>query len=219
MSQINFYQFKEVGGITGWFWIDTDTGAWDGPVVDWEQHHSKNIQQYVTNYDTVIQAGGNLGMYPRLLSGLFNRVYTFEPDPLNFTCLVANNKDNDNVIKFQSALGSENGLCNMRRLTMQNVGMHMIEENKAGTIPVTKIDSYGFTNVGLIMLDLEGYEGKALSGAHQTIEKYKPVIFVERASTETKEWLAALGYTPVVKSAMDTVFIYGEINEITNKGS
>ncbi len=43
--------------------------------------------------DAIIQAGGNCGIFPRYLAGVFKRVYTFEPDADNFLCLNMNAKE------------------------------------------------------------------------------------------------------------------------------
>lgn len=207
-EQINYYPEKTVGGITGWNWISTDTGAWDGPKSDWENYHCPSIIKYVKSYRTVIQAGGNQGMYPRLLSRLFQNVYTFEPDPLNFKTLVLNS-DNDNIIKFQAALGEKNDYCVVNRLTMTNTGMHMIKLSASGVVPVLSLDQTfaDMTNVDLVMLDLEGYEFNALQGMLRLIEQNKPAIFVERASRDVEYLLKNTGYSKAGTSSMDSVFV------------
>lgn len=204
---IKFYEDKEVGGIRGWNWIETDTGAWDGPKMDWEYHHLPNIHKFVKQFRTVIQAGGNQGMYPRLLSRLFTNVYTFEPDPLNFKTLVTN-CDYDNVVKIQAALGNEPGYCNINRLTMANVGMHTVSIDKQALTPVLTIDSTIIrSDVDLVMLDLEGFEPHAISGMKNVLKHNKPVIFLERPSTDLTNYMKLLGYSPIENSAMDVIFV------------
>lgn len=44
---VEYYPDKQVGGIRGWYWIKTDSGAWDGPAKDWENHHLAKIQTLV----------------------------------------------------------------------------------------------------------------------------------------------------------------------------
>lgn len=200
---------KEVGGIRGWHWIESDTGAWIGPKSDWEQHHYQNILKYVAGgFGTVIQAGGNQGMYPKLLSGIFKDVYTFEPDPLNFEALAANCTA-PNIHKFQAGIGDSNGFCNMNRLSMHNTGMHQITKNPSGSIPVFMLDLlFGPTmQVDLIMLDLEQYEIHALYGAASLINRCRPVIFVERPSQGVYEFMNKRRYKAVANSAMDVVFV------------
>lgn len=199
---------KECGGIRGWNWIDTDFGAWEGPKVDWELHHYSNIKKFVSNFGTVVQAGGNQGMYPRLLSRMFNKVYTFEPDPLNFKTLVTN-CDQDNIVKMQAALGAANGFCKVTRLTMQNTGMHKTSPNQDEVIPMISLDTIfpDHFKVDLIMLDLETYEFYALMGMGQILERNRPVLFIERPSQEIHTYLDPLGYKKVADSSMDAIFV------------
>lgn len=205
---IKYYANKSCGGIVGWNWIESDTGAWDGPNTDWENHHAPNIIKHVKNYRVAIQAGGNQGMYPRLLSRLFQHVYTFEPDPLNFKTLVLN-IDQDNITPFQAALGSEQGMCVVHRHSMTNVGMHTISTVNEPKIPVIALDTImsNASGIDLIMLDLEGYEYQALQGMQAIIIQNHPVIFVERPSVEVKTLLAGYGYTFIGLSSMDGVFV------------
>lgn len=207
---INFYTDKEVDGIKGWHWIETDSGAWDGPKMDWETSHKLTIERFCKDCRTVVQAGGNQGMYPKLLSQMFDNVLTFEPDILNFQTLKLNCTEN-NIQAINSALGENEGLCVVKRLTMHNTGMHKVEVVHTlshGTVPMHKLDSFTtLTDVDLIMLDLEGYESYALLGAANTIKKFRPVIFIERPSWEVRNFLGGFGYISVLQSAMDEVFV------------
>lgn len=211
-DKIHYDPSKSVGGINGWYWVTTDSGAWFGPKDDWEQSHLPLIRHYIRNphNTTVVQAGGNLGMYPKLLSKLFAKVYTFEPDPLNFFCLNQNCVE-ENIVKMQAALGAEYGkTCVMNRLTMSNVGMHKVVDNydqNLAIIPMIRLDTFEFKNVSLLMLDLEGYEYNALSGAYQLIQDNRPIIFLERPDQRTVDLLVNLhDYRQVAESKMDVVF-------------
>ena len=94
-----------VDGEKDWHWLKHDTGAWDGPVEDWETSHKIKYMKYLKGNDVVVTAGGNQGLYSRLYAKYFKNVYVFEPDPLNFHCLVLNNQ-NERIIKMNCGLGS-----------------------------------------------------------------------------------------------------------------
>ena len=192
-----------VEGVGPWMWITSDTGAWDGPKTDWENNHSKIWFQHVKNYDTVIQAGGCQGVYPRLLSTRFKHVYTFEPDPLSFHCLV-NNCQVDNVYKINAALGSSPKMIAIDRTNMSNVGMHKVK--MGGRVPMLTVDSFEFEACDLIALDLEGYEYETLLGATKTIEKFKPVITCECGNEAILSLLHRYGYEKVGQSVSDSVY-------------
>ena len=192
------------GGEGPWMWIKEDNGAWDGPRTDWENDHIVNIKKYVKDFDCVIQAGGNQGMYPLLLAKMFKVVYTFEPDPLNFHCLV-NNCQHDSIVKFNAALAEKNKMIHVNRGSLTNTGTHTVGDG--GYCVALSIDSIPFDKVDLIHLDLEGYENNAIRGSLKTIEKFKPVILAERSrNSEIENMLSPFGYTYKGQSVSDAIF-------------
>ncbi len=194
-----------VSGLGPWYWIKTDSGAWDGPKQDWETSHSTKWLRSVKTWDVCIQAGSCLGMYPRLLSERFGEVYSFEPDPLNRYVAQLNNQVS-NVHLFPAALGCESGrFIGVCRNAMDNVGMHRVGGD--GTTPIMTIDSLGLPSCGLIALDLEGFELWALRGAEKTVERCRPVITAEMPSQEVHNLLTGWGYREESQSVSDTVFI------------
>jgi FkbM family methyltransferase len=203
-----------------WTWVKQDDGAWTGPKENWEQSHKQAWLSNVKKFDVVVQAGGNCGMYPRLLAQHFKRVYTFEPDPLNFHCLV-NNTQLENVIKIQAALGDENRLITVVRGGFSNVGTHTVAENNEAqltwvvpfqsvltNIPCMTLDTLNLDQCDFIQLDVEGYEAKVLRGAKNTIEKFKPAISCENGHVSgVKDFLVSLGYTVKLVSGADTLYV------------
>jgi FkbM family methyltransferase len=195
---------KTVDGIEDWLWIKDDTGAWTGPAEDWENSHRDKFRKYVKNFRTVICAGGNCGMYPRLFAKYFHTVYTFEPDPLNFHCLV-NNCQLDNVVKIQGALGLVNGLVSIERGHMTNVGEHKIG-SQTGVIPMFALDSFRFHSVDLIQLDVESFEIDAIKGAVNTINRFKPVVSAENGHMVV-DIMKQLNYDFIERSVADFIFL------------
>ena len=140
---------------------------------------------------TVLQAGGNCGIYTREYAQHYENVYTFEPDVTNMNCLVLNTSDCNNIIKFQACLGESQGMTAIQNpLEIMDIGsihvktpkeLHenmLVVESKAN-IPILTIDDIAFSTLDLIHLDIEGYELFALKGGSNTIKKYKPVIVLE----------------------------------------
>lgn len=167
------YNKKEIlDGEDNWTWIIEDVGLWgapnDGPHNEW-QYFKKVYQDYTRNNHTVVQAGGACGMYPRLLANMFAHVYTFEPDYLNFHCLV-NNCQNPNIIKINAALGNDHRMIQMDYANRWNSGMHQVNKNVTGYIPQLKIDDFEFESLDLIALDVESYEFNVLKGAEIILE-------------------------------------------------
>ena len=206
---MKFFDDKEVDGVKGWWWVATDTGAWDGPMDDWQTSHKEMIIKHVPMRGAVVQAGGNCGMYPVLLSKIFGQVYTFEPDALNYSCLQRNIENIPNIKARLGAIGQTEGTCKVIRKTMHNVGMHQVAEGSdVGMYQLDLVADLLDDPVDLIMLDIEGYEEYALKGAKRIIDRWKPVIFAENPNSESIEFLKELGYSQVDKSKMDVVFTH-----------
>jgi FkbM family methyltransferase len=157
----------------------------------------------------MVQAGGNSGLYPVLFTEFFNPVITFEPNPINFHCLV-NNCQIPNVIKFNAALGAKNGKIKSVELFWSNSGMSKVEEvDSSDYIPMTTIDAFEFTDIGMIQLDVEGYEFEVLKGAMQTIKNNRPVLMIETDNPEkVSKILSKYQYTLYKELENQIDFIY-----------
>ena len=79
-----------IDGVGPWFWDSKDVDGWNAILTDWNNELKNTILSYVENKGTVVQAGGMLGMYPRLLSEIFQNVITFEPNKYNYSILRLN---------------------------------------------------------------------------------------------------------------------------------
>lgn len=206
-SDIIYVREQEVGGIDKWVWLKSDIECFNLIAADWPNHFLllKNI---VRSARVVIQAGGNLGMYPRLYSSLFETVYTFEPDPINFHCLTLNCSQ-ENVIKLQMGLSDRPATAVIRRtINNANPGMNSAEQNENGRYLLASLDSFYFPFVDLIHLDTEGSEIKVLQGAKQTILAHKPTLLIENGNTEeVKSFLKEIGYKMVGQSGLDFAWV------------
>ena len=205
----------------GWYWPREDVNTWNFL----NQHFDlpKKISDYVVNKTVVVQAGGNCGLYPKQYSEIFDTVYTFEPDWLNFYCLVRNCPD-QNIIKSQACLGNQPGLVD---LAVKHWSRGKSFVKGTGHYPVYLIDSIDLVDCALIHLDIEGYEYFALQGAINTIKKFKPVIviemwdqldnrFGENINEQTHQLLESLGYVYITTlEDSDKIYIHESKNNNT----
>tara|TARA_B110000285_G_C15061664_1_gene582733 strand:+ start:113 stop:748 length:636 start_codon:yes stop_codon:yes gene_type:complete len=208
---------EEVELRDGWWWPAYDIACWK--FLKKERHVPKETAAFCKKHKVIVQAGGNAGMYPKLYSDIFDTVYTFEPDPLNFYCLSKNT--GHNVIKFQACLGNTRNLVNLsyaRHKTAKRANAGGFWISGSGNFPIFRIDDLGLKECDLIHLDIEGYEGEAILGGEETIRKFKPAISVElRGHGDQFSWpdtkiialLTNLGYTETGKiGAHDHIFQY-----------
>lgn len=166
-----------------------------------------------------VQAGGACGIWPVFLSKYFERVYTFEPQSVNFECLKQNTRDCSNVYATCAALGAEWGKGTM--------ALHISEENNSGAyyvsngegVTILPLDSLHLSKCGFIQLDVEGYEYDVLRGAEETLLRCKPVVMVEEkplpqmrrhsypAEFRARRFLEMHGYREVHRVHRDIVFV------------
>ncbi len=198
-----------------WWWPKYDKKCY--PYLLKEHYVPDRVSSYCKNKNTIIQAGGNAGMYVQMYQTIFKSVYTFEPDPVNFYCLTKNT--GNNVIKFQSCIG------NTRELVTLSYDRHRDDPKRAnsggfwivpnGKIPVIKIDDLNLQECDLIHLDIEGFEGEAILGAVETIKRTKPIIALEiRGHGDQYGWpdekiknlVLSLGYKIIDSVSHDTIF-------------
>jgi FkbM family methyltransferase len=206
----------------GWWWPKSDNACWPYLNREKEKYLPKKVFEYVDNFRNVVQAGGNCGFYLKYYAMAFENVYTFEPNHLNFYCLNLNITEK-NVYKFQSCLGNNDKPVSLdiekhsNKNGEVNIGGFNILKDAVGSIPVLKIDDLSLENVDLIHLDIEGYEGIAISGAVETIKRCKPTIALElRNHGKQYNWtdkriedlVRSLGYKIITKVSHDTIFKY-----------
>ena len=166
----------------GWDW-STFKGSKGGLSLNHRDLTSLDtVMTLVKGRTAVVQAGGNLGLFPKRLAQEFQTVYTFEPSPDIFPMLCYNASER-NILKFQAALGDLRGLvgsaCVRRegKTKAPHEGVtHIIPK---GNVPTLRIDDLCLPVCDLIYLDVEGSEHVAVLGAVDTIQRCRPVVVVE----------------------------------------
>lgn len=167
------------------FWFPKEDIYCSGSIFK-EIHKIAIISDLCEKKDVVVQAGGNVGVFPIELSKTFKKVYTFEPDPSLFNLLLKNLEEHNitNVTAYNYALSNTSEQGDMEQPVKgysmyKNAGSITFQKNSKGNISSIQLDAYNFGSVDLLYLDIEGHEYNALLGAEDTINKFKPVIVAE----------------------------------------
>lgn len=176
-----------------------------------------SLLEHVPGRRAVVQAGGNVGVYPTYLAREFDKVYTFEPDENNFACLTQNiTKNKGKIAAYHAALGSHDGTVSTQPHRPNDNGCIMVLEVDDGPVPMRTIDDLNLDVCDLIWLDVEGYEEPALKGAERTIEKHRPAVIVEVNTTPTLHglevggavnWLEERGYQRKISVGRDILYL------------
>jgi FkbM family methyltransferase len=150
---------------------------------------------------TVLDVGANIGAHTVDLSrfvGPSGVVHAFEPQRLVFQLLCANVALNScmNVFTNQVAVGAivdtllvpslDPGQCH------NYGGLSLLDSQPGEPVPLITIDSLGLRDCQFIKLDVEGMETEALHGAVATIERFRPILYVENDRRGRSEELIGL---------------------------
>lgn len=192
---------------------------WPNDVGDKHRHALKHLASldvgtsFCTAKRTAIQAGGNVGLWPRRLAKEFANVFTFEPDEASRACLQLNVPNN--VFVSSAALGRTDGMCGLHH---KGLGSHRVVEDGTGTL-VTTIDALDLYDLDYLQLDIEGYEGHAIQGGLATIQRCHPVIQVELRDFSARyglgdhavrSLLSDMGYRQIARAqGSDFIFRWG----------
>lgn len=143
----------------------------------------------------IFDVGANLGKYALLLSKIFRErkkeIYSFEPSKKTFTKLQKNCQGDKDIKSFNFGLSDKeekvklyldeetSGMASVykRRLDHFDISMNIEEEIELQTLDGFCEDQ-NIKKIGLLKLDIEGNELKALEGAKKMLEK-KAIKFIQ----------------------------------------
>lgn len=155
----------------------------------------------------VVEAGANIGEHTVPLARLVGEkgvVHAFEPQRIVFQTLCANVAlaGLTNVRCQQAAVGESAGELFVPTLDycQENNfgGLRLGKFQQGEKIPVVTIDDMNLSALHFLKADVEGMEPAVIRGARGTIEKFRPILYVENdpanQSTELVPQIRELGY-------------------------
>ena len=164
-----------------------------------------NLIKYLENKnENSIDVGANLGIFTYFLSKYSRNVFAFEPSPnplrylprlidsnVRLYKLAISNKDQimELLIPKSQKGWSSNG-ATLKNIDVKN-GMKINVDCKT-------IDSFNFSKIGLIKIDVEGAEGLVIEGMKKLISRCRPYLYIECSDfgrETTWEILKSLNYS------------------------
>jgi FkbM family methyltransferase len=159
---------------------------WMGGKYQWEMHH---LQRQLPSGSVVLDVGANYGYCAiTLATSMKNqcRVLAVEPDAENFARLkhhVEWNRLQDLIACHQLAVSDVPGMAAMDKPAGNSGHAHIVTGSTAGKVSVTTLDAFveaqGLDRMDALLLDVEGYEDRALRGAAKTLDRFRPLVVVE----------------------------------------
>jgi len=149
--------------------------------------------------DVALDVGANIGAHTipmAQLVGPAGSVYAFEPQRIVFQILCGNVALNElsNVQTLQWAVGHAAGVTKVAPLDYgaeNNFGGLSLGGDKGEEVALVAIDDLNLPRLRLLKVDIEGMELNAIMGAAATIERCRPILFVENDRPEKSTPLLA----------------------------
>jgi FkbM family methyltransferase len=174
------------------------------------EHEVRFLLQILGEHGLVIEAGANMGVHTtpmaRRLATQNRGLLALEPQPFVYRQLCANLALNGltNVAAWPYACGAEPGRVSFVEPDYSRVGnfggVAMASVGSGGCeVPCVRVDDLvDKREVALLKIDVEGSELQVLKGASASIERSRPVIYLENDRPENSaaliEWLWDAGY-------------------------
>ncbi len=184
--------------------------------------------QISTLNKTAIDVGAHIGNHSLFFSNYFSSVFSYEPNPDNFQLLSYNvRKQKEKLNVFNYAIGDMDGEVVLALHKFNTAGVQILSKDEElgenfydkVTVKIKKLDSaYNFSRkpVGLIKVDVEGFEVDVILGAKGMIKRDSPLIVFEslginKQKQDIYKTLNSLGYT---KFYFPLPYRYSRINSL-----
>lgn len=131
---------------------------------------------YVKDKTLALDVGAHCGLWTMQLANHFSFVECFEPLPVHIKCWKMN-VTSPGCSLHEVAIGDRAGRCGIE-YNSDYSGRSYVKDG--GDYPIVTLDQYGFDDVGLIKIDVEGYEYHVVAGAKETLKRCKPAVIVEQ---------------------------------------
>ena len=198
----------------------------------YEPNQTEIVKKYVHEGDIVIDIGAHVGYYTLLMAQLVGengKVYSFEPDPVNFQLLKKSVEINgfENVVLIQKAVSNITDKVKLF-LGDNDSAINRIYDAKLGDakesidVESIRIDEYFKENdelINFIKIDSEGSEVKIINGMKQFLSRNQELVMmteffpflIKKSGDEPNQYLKLLE-----KSGFSLYNILDK-NEKTNK--
>lgn len=173
-----------------------------------DQSHIDRLTSLVKNIDKpiVVDIGANLGWFSFELKNANpdSTIFAFEPQKTIYYMLCGSivlNCFND-IHAYHMAMGDTNAIIQVPvfdysvvsnfggveidpyRVHKENIGQ---SATKFEPVTLRTLDSFNFSRLDILKVDVEGMEEKVLVGAIETIKRCKPIIFIEFLKSDARK--------------------------------
>jgi FkbM family methyltransferase len=168
-----------------------------------------------------LDIGANIGIYSFYFRNIFKNIEAFEPlDEITYRL---KSLSSSHISIHNIALSNKMGHVNLNIPIINGVSIPARasidikkSENIERAVEIRSVDSYGFDDIDLIKIDVEGHEESVIIGAQNTIKKSMPIIIAEIQQRHIKKKISEV-FETILNMNYNGFFIYeGELMSIDN---
>jgi FkbM family methyltransferase len=198
-------------------------GNYEMSIIDW-------VTTFMDPTKVFVDIGAHIGTYSLHISKFSCGVESFECCPKTFNYLCANialQKLDYKITPHRTALGNMTGTIPYYIHSPGDGGGNSClpfvgRDSHHIQVPITTLDSFNLTNIGLMKIDVEGFEKNVLEGAQETLKRngYPKILFESWKESQNKdgkpaidlrsdlfEYIKSIGYTIVQIRGWDEMFL------------
>jgi FkbM family methyltransferase len=172
---------------------------------EYNHDEAEFLKTFISDGDFVVEAGANIGTHTVPMAkwiGATGKLIAFEPQRVLFQMMCGNLAANAlwNVLAVQEGLSDRSGIIGIPKINYLEPGNFggVSLGSGAEQVATRTLDSINLPKCNLIKIDVEGMEASVICGAINTINKFKPVLYVENdredKSHELVRLIDSLGY-------------------------
>lgn len=175
----------------GTFWVPSENGeALAGLIANLDRHSDRLGLCQVRSGDIVLDCGAHVGLFVReAISSGASVIIAVEPAPENVVCLertFAEEIQSRRLIVYPKGVWDKEETLSFEAPPRFSAGNRIVVDGQDSAeiqhIPVTTIDrlvaEVGLQRVDFIKLHVEGAEQQAITGARETIAKFRPRLAI-----------------------------------------
>jgi len=144
------------------------------------------VAKYAKNAKIIYDIGANIGNHTVYFAKILNaeKIYSFEPMPINYKILEKNISDNNiqNIVTACNvALGAETTSATMSIEQQNNNGTAKVNLDNSGgeKVNIVTVDSLNLPLPDFIKIDVEGFELNVLKGMKEVLKNTDAPIWIE----------------------------------------
>jgi len=180
------------------------------------RHYLELKSLHKKKIETVFDIGANVGTFTLLCNKLFKSkiIYSFEPIPLTYKCLMNNCSDFKNIKTFNLAFSDKKGVAKMSFNRFESFISSFNSLKKGNSLIQVKTETlnnfvkeYNIDKIDLLKIDVESFENLVLIGASNVLKNVR-YLLIEITINQNKNYTISSLFSLLIGSGYNFQLIH-----------